>query len=50
MQATLFFREKVLDLRSKLVCVGLVEITMYVNLTFINVNRKDDHASMISIN
>ena len=30
----------------KSVCV--VEMTMYVHLTCINVNRKDVHASMIS--
>ena len=35
-------REKVLDLRPKLVCA--FEITMYVDWTYINVNRKDAHA------
>ena len=38
----LIFREKVLDLRPKLVCA--VEMTMYVHWTCINRTRKDDHA------
>ena len=41
-------REKVLDVRPKSVCA--VEMTMYVHWTYINVNRKDVHASMISFN
>ena len=42
------FREKVQDLRPKSVCA--VEMTMYVPWTCININRKDVHAGMISIN
>ena len=38
----LVFREKVLNLRPKSVCA--VEITIYVDWTCINVNRKDVHA------
>ena len=39
----LIFREKILDLRPKSVCV--VEITMYVlHLTCVNINRKDVNA------
>ena len=37
-----------LNLRPKSVCA--VEMTMYVHWTCINRNRKDDHASMISVN
>ena len=44
----LIFREKVIDLRPKLVCA--VEMTMYVHWTCIDTNRKDVHASMISFN
>ena len=44
----LFFRENVLDLEPKSVCT--VEMTMFVHWTCININRKDVHACMISIN
>ena len=44
----LIFREKVLGLRPKSVCA--VEMTMYVHWTCMNRNRKDDNASMISVN
>ena len=43
----LIFREKVLDLSPKSVCA--VEMTMYLT-GHININRKDVHARMISIN
>ena len=35
------FREKVIDLHPKSVCA--VEMTMYVQWTCININRKDVH-------
>ena len=41
------FQKKVPDLRPKSVCA--VEMAMYVRWTCINVNRKDVHASMISV-
>ena len=44
----LIFREKFLHLRPKSVCA--VEMTMYIDWTCININRKDVHASMISFN
>ena len=44
----LLFLEKVLDLRPKSVCA--VGMTMYVHWTCVNINRKDVHACMISIN
>ena len=44
----LLLEKKILDLRPKAVCA--VEMTMYVHWTCININRKDVHARMISIN
>ena len=44
----LIFWEKVLYLGPKLVCA--VEVTMYVDWTCMNVNRKAVHAWMISCN
>ena len=38
------FRENVLDIRPKSVCV--VQMTMYVHWTCININRKDIHGKM----
>ena len=48
MYATLTVRDRFLGLTPKLACA--VEMTLYVHLTCINVNRKDVHASMISFN
>ena len=43
----LTFREKLLDLKPK--SIFAVEMTMYVHWTCLNINRKDDHACMISV-